>query len=773
MKYIAEVGSSPIEISHDRDVFFYLNLKERDAQLNSFPICLEIKNGPMEEILPLATEDNNHLSHAKIQSPPHEIHPDPQLNDQAPGNMSLEITVDDVPYDMKAEGNNALQHLAELIATADLQNEANYRRQITDNNVELSVINGLSNAQISVEERSAEGQIETLDSDEDLRMIDESENVRDMITEVLPTVLRVKNIYPSKEVLKKQLGMLAIRNHFQFKVKRSTRRVLHVVCVDPKCKWTVRATKLERNDRFVVKRYDASHTCSPETVQGDHRQASSCVVGECVKRKYQLRSCSSIKPHDIINEMRQTYGVTITYERAWRARECALESLRGSYEEAYYLLAKYTYMLNKMNPGSVVALETEENNKFKYFFMCLAASIQGWQNCRPVILVDGNFLKLKYGGTLFTACAKDGNEQIFPLAFGIGDPEDAAAWEWFFVKLKEAIADREELVIISSFDKSICKAIEKVYPNADHGICTHHLLNNLKVNFRKAGKEMPTYFYNASRTYLMEEFEFYMNNLDIVNPSIRAYLQGQAGYEKWSRAFFSGRRYSIMTTDIARSINVTDVQAKDMPITRLIEWLMSMVQRWFSEYRSAAESTSTMLATVAEDRLREQNVLSLSMTVHPANSHEFHVLDPEARSFVVNLESKTCVCREFQVDQLPCSHALAAINMCKLSAYDYCSGYYKKEALSASYAATVHPLGNESCWVVPDEIKDRIILPPKWRRRSGRPRKRRNPKKTTKGRCSRCKEYGHNRKTCQNTISRDSNSSSDSSISESATNDVT
>ncbi|CAA3004503.1 Hypothetical predicted protein [Olea europaea subsp. europaea] len=183
MKYIAEVGSSPIEISHDRDVFFYLNLKERDAQLNSFPICLEIKNGPMEEILPLATEDNNHLSHAKIQSPPHEIHPDPQLNDQAPGNMSLEITVDDVPYDMKAEGNNALQHLAELIATADLQNEANYRRQITDNNVELSVINGLSNAQISVEERSAEGQIETLDSDEDLRMIDESENVRDMITE--------------------------------------------------------------------------------------------------------------------------------------------------------------------------------------------------------------------------------------------------------------------------------------------------------------------------------------------------------------------------------------------------------------------------------------------------------------------------------------------------------------------------------------------------------------------------------------------------------------
>lgn len=223
-------------------------------------------------------------------------------------------------------------------------------------------------------------------------------------------------------------------------------------------------------------------------------------------------------------------------------------------------------------------------------------------------------MKFKYGGTLFTACAKDANEQIFPLAFGIGESENDAAWEWFFIKLKEAIGDREELTVISNMDTSISRALKKVYPNADHGVCTNHLLNNMQLKFGDIDKNQSTSFYNASKAYLVEEFESHMANLDIMDPFIRRYLQ-EVGYEKWARAFFSGHRYSIMTTDIVESINPVEVQARDMPITCLIEWLRSMVQKWFFERRSAAKSTFTALATAAEDQLKLQNALSLSMEV--------------------------------------------------------------------------------------------------------------------------------------------------------------
>ena len=68
--------------------------------------------------------------------------------------------------------------------------------------------------------------------------------------------------------------------------------------------------------------------------------------------------------------------------------------------------------------------------------MAFGAGISGFHtSIRLVIVVDGTFLKSKYLGTLFVAVSKDGNNQIYPLAFGIGDSENNAYWEWFFYKI--------------------------------------------------------------------------------------------------------------------------------------------------------------------------------------------------------------------------------------------------------------------------------------------------------------------------------------------------
>ncbi|XP_057790777.1 uncharacterized protein LOC131007882 [Salvia miltiorrhiza] len=77
-------------------------------------------------------------------------------------------------------------------------------------------------------------------------------------------------------------------------------------------------------------------------------------------------------------------------------------------------------------------LEVDENNRFKHLFLALAASISPFYfSLRPVIVVDDTHLKGKNNGILFVAVTKDGNEQVFPLAFGVGPIENDESWKWF------------------------------------------------------------------------------------------------------------------------------------------------------------------------------------------------------------------------------------------------------------------------------------------------------------------------------------------------------
>ena len=58
------------------------------------------------------------------------------------------------------------------------------------------------------------------------------------------------------------------------------------------------------------------------------------------------------------------------------------------------------------------------------------SSIKGFmQYIRPVIVVDGTYLKGLYRGSIFVATCFDGNNQLYPLAIRIMDSENNDAWE--------------------------------------------------------------------------------------------------------------------------------------------------------------------------------------------------------------------------------------------------------------------------------------------------------------------------------------------------------
>lgn len=172
------------------------------------------------------------------------------------------------------------------------------------------------------------------------------------------------------------------------------------------------------------------------------------------------------RPNEIIQLMLGDHNIRISYWKAWRSREVALEYGKGANGTSYKLLPEYLHRLVVANPGTLAEMHTVYEagigHRFKYMFLALGASINGFKHMCNVIIIDGAHLREKYAGCLLSASAQDGNYQVFPLAVGIVDGENDKAWEWFFKMLLKFIPNSNEIVFVSDRHSSIYNGISKV-----------------------------------------------------------------------------------------------------------------------------------------------------------------------------------------------------------------------------------------------------------------------------------------------------------------------
>ena len=586
----------------------------------------------------------------------------------------------------------------------------------------------------------------------------------------------VGEYFVDKNDLKMKLHKHALRLNFEFRVNKSTKTTFVAVCIDPKCKWRIRATKSSDTNFFIIRKHISDHTCSLEMRNNHHRQATSSVIGDCMKLRYQGVK-QGPNPHEICNEMRIDYGVKCSYWKAWKARKYAQKLIRGCPKKSYATLPSYCYMLQKMNPGTITRLLVDAKDRFKYFFMAFGVSIRGFRYMRKVISIDGTHLKSEYKGHMLIATAQDGNFQIYPIAWGIVDSENNASWEWFLTNLRGQVPDTDDLVFVSDRHKSIESALAKIYERAHHGACKRHLGQNIITKFKCPG--LLKLFEDTADAYRMSEFKTLFEELSQKNSCVAQYLEN-VKFERWSRAHFNGDRYNIMTTNNSESLNATFNAAREWPIIHLLETIRITISTWFHERRTEIENWSTPLTFHAEAMMRNNFMESSVMNVLPLNEFEFEVI---GGTFValVNLEKLSCTCREFDIDKIPCAHAIAAAKYEQIDVYSLCSEFYTTEFLKMAYGETIYPVPPESEWDVEEDTKKIVVEPPLKRKNSGRPKNKRIPSRgefpqkkrerfvgepskmkgkncetempKKKRKCSICGIYGHNKSSCQNRIS--------------------
>ncbi|WOL10979.1 hypothetical protein Cni_G19740 [Canna indica] len=125
--------------------------------------------------------------------------------------------------------------------------------------------------------------------------------------------------------------------------------------------------------------------------------------------------------------------------------------------------------LKKVYKHGLFPIMVEGYNRFKRIFVGFDALKEGFLGgCRPVISLDGCFLKSKAGGQLLSAVGRDGNNQMFLVCWAVVEGENEESWRWFLIRLTEhlGIVDGFGWTIISDQQKGLQNTVRALMPNA-------------------------------------------------------------------------------------------------------------------------------------------------------------------------------------------------------------------------------------------------------------------------------------------------------------------
>nr|XP_027071807.1 uncharacterized protein LOC113696617 [Coffea arabica] len=425
-----------------------------------------------------------------------------------------------------------------------------------------------------------------------------------------------------------------------------------------------------------------------------------------------------------------------------RAKRCAKDEMLGTDMEQYHHLWSYAATIRETNPGSIVKIKldtAEEGSQgtFQRLYYCLYACKQGFlDGCRPIIGLDGCFLKSAFGGQLLSAIGRDSNDNMVPIAVAVVEVERYDSWKWFLELLMADLGLGVEDIpwtFISNRQKGLVHAVNELFPNYEHRFCLRHMYQNFKQKFK--GKELKDLFWAAASAGNEVDWKLAMNSLEKASKDAAEWLQK-------CQVFYGA-------------------EARELPVIGMLEWIRRRLMQRIQVKRTGMQKFQGKICPNIAEKI-DRNLKFSRLCIPTWDGKNKYEIDCGPRkSVVVDLKEKTCTCGYFQLTGYPCAHACAAIGARRLPLLDYVHACYSRENYLKTYEHTITPVPSNKYWV---RCEEQPPKPPAVRRMPGRPKKMRQraadePKKgqvsTRKGlvvTCKRCFQPRHNSRTCKNAI---------------------
>ncbi|KAI8547392.1 hypothetical protein RHMOL_Rhmol07G0192000 [Rhododendron molle] len=346
------------------------------------------------------------------------------------------------------------------------------------------------------------------------------------------------------------LSMYSLFHGFKYVYAKNDAQTVKVVCLErhtsKECNWIVKAKLEMPSGYFIIKQFVGEHTCGDASLSYSSSRSTSSFVSRLVSED--MRFDESKRPVEVMKDMKKDYGVEITYRRAWMAVKKAKAHVYGDYMESFKELSWFVGAFRTSNPDSMCVLERHDSDHFKRMFLGFAACKNGSTFCRPIMFVDGTFLKSTHNGCLLSACAKDGNQGLYPLCLAVVDSENYENWYWFMEQLKDFLEDGRVLVFVSDRHDGLLQAVKQIFPSLPHSHCLVHLKENLKKRF--GGLD------NSKKKYLLNLF-----SLCAYAPTIRLKIIEQMSARRSTSMKWKGVICPIMEKKFKGLFNVSKTWA--------------------------------------------------------------------------------------------------------------------------------------------------------------------------------------------------------------------
>ncbi|KAF7124964.1 hypothetical protein RHSIM_Rhsim12G0033400 [Rhododendron simsii] len=206
-----------------------------------------------------------------------------------------------------------------------------------------------------------------------------------------------------------KLAKFAIFYGFDYSFAKNEKDRVTAFCKDADCKWRVHARLDKVSTYFYIRSFYDIHSCGASVLTTKHSRASSSMIGRLMSAD--IRTTPQKRPVDVVSSLKGLYGVDVPYKRAWKGVEKGRSEAFGDYDASFDELRWYREAVRNSDPESVFEIEVDtETNRFQRLFVAFSACISGFKHLRPLLFVDGTFLKGNFKGSLLSASAKDGDK---------------------------------------------------------------------------------------------------------------------------------------------------------------------------------------------------------------------------------------------------------------------------------------------------------------------------------------------------------------------------
>ncbi|XXG61870.1 hypothetical protein AAC387_Pa05g0364 [Persea americana] len=182
-----------------------------------------------------------------------------------------------------------------------------------------------------------------------------------------------------QQMFRNTLAKFAIYGNFTLRPLKTNMTKVTARCRDQECPWRIHASIVKLGPQFKVRTYNPNHRCSRPMMGMAHRQASSVLVTEFIMDR--VRQNVKLKPKEIMIDYQLESGATISYKKAYIAREMALNMIHGLYEDSFQQLPLYCKELQMSNPGTVTNIDTTTEDRFKRFFWAFGPCLKSFTSC--------------------------------------------------------------------------------------------------------------------------------------------------------------------------------------------------------------------------------------------------------------------------------------------------------------------------------------------------------------------------------------------------------